>query len=866
MANFPRHLPIQWELYRNEPLKAQLRREAMRHQIEEIDKGRGETDGLWWPDQRYVDVVVPAEYVDPYTIDTFNYRYQVFARPPPVQCEPKSLAEVTEKAPPLSYNIKRIAQCKPLETGLPRCQLHAEPYSLTQTTPGANDPQCQGKNNNSCVERPVVSAGADDATAPAPQQSSCANDPMLALPTQTLKGLDLTERCNTNELLGNQYSADDESIVKRCSSKVCPFPCIQTDTNLNWNQKCETKRCELTNDSPRSYSSYSSSLSSSSQHSNLKTHSKNNVTIRNTAINNRSRLSPLPQLARNASREAVENEAEVPETKITGDDTSSQYGAAAPHTSVCLEVMGPDANMQVNAASSKELSHLENPDFKMDQSLNKYSSQLLSPNEVSFDTIGAESIHPHQTLSCGDANNNERNPSVMSDNSSRIQAEVTKRVEGRRDIVPLSNQRKLQRARGTERLQSLNDVQSMRAYGVIERPVWNYEASKGSSLKPGRRFGYNIPALKDNVSCLLDSSPRSMLQMNQAAESKPSKFSIFPISKTEESSSHQNCFLGDTGREATVLKKVNKGGKRTGYQSSSIRDSITFGGGPMKELCPLYHGGSRRSCQVGGYKSMANSENMKSLIFAQNVNGNNSNYQPFNEVESSSDNSLSQSQDGVIVDMLSFDGESEPSNAPPAKHFPTLHHDDAGVTDFDFDIASSKDEVCLCTNNNSALSDPILNIQLNRRCAQPQKLLVCPGNMQEEDTKEAPKEGRQTPEIPYETYKIVGGQQYKPRPPDDLLSELKLPPHLAEYQEFIKRCPNYSLGRYDRSNPANEMLLPGTKTTHTLRMTRNPFMYARNPGVENKPPLFYTSTGNSDLQWPVASPKDPGDQGLLGNS
>ncbi|CAL1543119.1 unnamed protein product, partial [Lymnaea stagnalis] len=100
MANLPRHLEPQWELFRNEPLKAQLRREVIRHRQEEIDKGRGDISEHWWYDQRYVDKVVPAEYVDPDGLDTFNYRYQVYARHPPIQCEPRSLAEVTDERPP----------------------------------------------------------------------------------------------------------------------------------------------------------------------------------------------------------------------------------------------------------------------------------------------------------------------------------------------------------------------------------------------------------------------------------------------------------------------------------------------------------------------------------------------------------------------------------------------------------------------------------------------------------------------------------------------------------------------------------------------------------------------------------------------
>lgn len=74
MAQLPAHLKPEWELFRNEPLKDQIRRDVHQNKLDEIDRGRRQRSEFWWEAQRNVDVVVPAEFINPDSLDTFNYR------------------------------------------------------------------------------------------------------------------------------------------------------------------------------------------------------------------------------------------------------------------------------------------------------------------------------------------------------------------------------------------------------------------------------------------------------------------------------------------------------------------------------------------------------------------------------------------------------------------------------------------------------------------------------------------------------------------------------------------------------------------------------------------------------------------------
>lgn len=74
MAQFVRHHSPKWQLVRGESLAHQKYREVLSQQLAAVERSRIKTSGLWWSDQRYVDQVVPAQFVHPDFFDTFNYR------------------------------------------------------------------------------------------------------------------------------------------------------------------------------------------------------------------------------------------------------------------------------------------------------------------------------------------------------------------------------------------------------------------------------------------------------------------------------------------------------------------------------------------------------------------------------------------------------------------------------------------------------------------------------------------------------------------------------------------------------------------------------------------------------------------------
>ena len=61
-------------------------------------------------------------------------RYQVYARPPPAQCDPVSLADVTDQPPPLVYNVKRVAVDKPCAPGECSIGTMIISYTITKNT------------------------------------------------------------------------------------------------------------------------------------------------------------------------------------------------------------------------------------------------------------------------------------------------------------------------------------------------------------------------------------------------------------------------------------------------------------------------------------------------------------------------------------------------------------------------------------------------------------------------------------------------------------------------------------------------------------------------------------------------------------
>ncbi|KAH9489835.1 hypothetical protein Btru_037254 [Bulinus truncatus] len=821
MAHFPKHLPVQWELFRNEPLKAQVRREAQRYQIEEIDKGRRQSDGLWWPDQRYVDVVVPAEYVNPDSIDTFNYRYQVYARPPPVQCEPQTIAEANDGAqPPLRYNIKRIAQCKPVDLDAPHCWAHWErhPFALTRDSSeqgSDRELQRQSKNNNSCVERPDVRAAADS-PAPAFQQYSCAVQP-------------LRMGCSQESRPREGSVAVDCHAPRKTPVRLSPI-----GQNTNRNRGAENfdrpGRREGFAESPRSCRSFSSSCTSDNNNHTTAA-SKTRTDLRGDAVNDRvALLRQSPQWDMDSDAGIACKETDV------GSAPQRVSQAQDPRPSTQMDAVDTLCAGKQTTEDRVDTLGMDGQGSLDRQKTNVGATHSFLKSVLSMDNLKMETPN--------DANNNKRKQPVSSTDSLHSSVDGRKCFEGGRLAERSKSQISELSGARSDRVMAQSVAHSMLNEQKYTRSDATSPASeladRGQIVRDqagrGKRFGYNTPSSQDSVSSLLVGQVRGNVpSILTPIQPKPTQSVGFPLTNV---ASLGTC-IASTLMDSASLTKVKKGGKRTGYQAKAVKDSIVFGGcGNLKDYSlSLHKGGERRSCQTGGYRSLANSDNLKSLIFPENVNGNNAQSKTPDE----EDERRKIGEDTIKIDqfILGEDDRKDSTTTSPA--------------DLDLPILPFCSAVSLCTNNNSAISDPILDIQLDRSCQLHNERHLHPPNRGENRIHA---DGRKPSEIPYDTYKIVGGMQYRSRPPEDLLSELKLPPHLAEYQEFTRRCPNYKVGRYDRSDPANEMLLPSNKTMHTLKMTLNPFMYARNPKAEKIPPLFYTTTDNSELKWPMAASKD----------
>ena len=75
MASFPYHKPVGWELFRNESLESQNRRSAIVKSHASAWKDQHcKENPLWWDAQKYVDQVVPAEFICPSEVDSGTYR------------------------------------------------------------------------------------------------------------------------------------------------------------------------------------------------------------------------------------------------------------------------------------------------------------------------------------------------------------------------------------------------------------------------------------------------------------------------------------------------------------------------------------------------------------------------------------------------------------------------------------------------------------------------------------------------------------------------------------------------------------------------------------------------------------------------
>ncbi|CAL1543118.1 unnamed protein product [Lymnaea stagnalis] len=430
----------------------------------------------------------------------------------------------------------------------------------------------------------------------------------------------------------------------------------------------------------------------------------------------------------------------------------------------------------------------------------------------------------------------------------------------------------------------------------------------------GRRFGYNVAALNNNVSGLFETRLGGRQNV------------IGPYTHTLEGDWSESLQTGNTNRKSVtnLSSNENRSGKRMGYEATAQRDTMgSLITGNYRETIRS----GRRSCQDGGYSSMADSNNLKSILCdPMPCNNNNNNmlllardlelqYSPSeicNESSLSREDSADVSNSGntayspeyvsfiysnhTLVDDLILEGaDMDPEIPKNGANKLTREGSDNHLERIIRGMKYLDARVCLCTNNNSRYNDifevhckPLQLCKPQGNGAQlkpfkcrskswvrPVSKVICTGTPangepnnggkhQPMECTVLPASGAanedlvllckprrsKTPEIGYGTYKIIGGLSHRHPPPADLLANLKLPPHLVEYTEFMRRCPNFTIGRYDKSDPAYEMLLPANRTSQALKMQLKPFVYARNPRAGKYPPLYHDPVSTTrDLQW-----------------
>ncbi|XP_059156619.1 uncharacterized protein LOC131941391 [Physella acuta] len=909
MAQLPEHLKPEWELFRNEPLKDQIRREVHQNKLDEIDRGRRQRSEFWWEAQRNVDVVVPAEFINPDSLDTFNYRYQVYARPPPVQCQPKSLAEVTDEQPPLRYNVKRIAQGKPWMLTESPCFTHWEDKPFIVECQPAD---AHLSRNNSCQQRraPTKCGGQD------PQEDKPSKvTPFVYDINQNRKLPSVDQQCHPNK--GNNQTSQwqEQELLMRdkpFAQTLRPLRRGETkDHQQNCGETIENNTCNA--ESCSSCTSICSRSNCSRAGCGRNDQNRPPMDLRKSALLNSYHTSAACDQTwqqtdlKAASRMSSPVCCDLGEASDAGCFQQNQHGRGENVT-----MSAPPANVYrtENAVSLGNFGGCHVGDSGLHALDAGSNTHQLEDNPTTFSCFSP----------VADLNNNKRansRSSVTSNDQLNTPTEGRVSKRSHKKAGEYTDQGKMD---NVAKLWDVNLSPAASRREAVPRPF------SSCDVRLGRRFGYTLPAKIDSVADIFTGS-------NVCSSPSMSDSKRLPQVNAGQDGSVAGQVLTPLTSQHDGARDTRRFGKRTGYTGPANVDSVhqLFNTDNSIKTSGT-HTGAKRNCSAGSYRSLVSSDSMRNLIGYQVADINNNHHlsdsgnvgqsgecvmwgastdichtcSTLQEMArcplSTMETSINGSGDHFLIDVFILDHTSQ---APTSQAGPTVAGHLGGRVSRSRGTRYRGDGVSMCTNNN-ALDSPREHTYRVRCCplkpcgprpggsgrivcyaedripaTDVNKCLTC-----DLDTPHPTSDPRglvcrtvppsipggkpafvchkparpKTPEIGYGTYKIVGGRPYRLPPPEDLLSTLKLPRKLDEYQEFIRRCPNFQVSRYDRSDPAYEMLLPANKASTLLQASLSPFVYAKNPRAGKYPPLFHAPPTGEDIHWHLPSFLSPTSQ------
>ncbi|RUS75822.1 hypothetical protein EGW08_016414 [Elysia chlorotica] len=765
MSSFPYHTPVCWKLFRNEPLESQCRRAAITkcHAAARRDSKK---NPLWWDAQKYVDQVVPAEFISPCEIDTSTYRYQVFARPPPIKCPPRSLREVTDAEPPIRYNVKRVAVDKPFPTPSFECGGHWAKHQFVlrrKEDNGAALGQDSSGNNNA---RSAISMGSNVS-----QNRSTVHQNKNYI---TGQGTPLEANpANTHVLGGTKepnggvpvQAGAQFGMERQCERKTAPC----------WNEN-NSKTCPRLNSKPNSFNiskrhilGEDQGLQSDQADRKSETQDINRLAQEAIHVPKLSTIQPRVSPSREPNVERGFNHYTFPQDgqsqKEQIDRTPTQ-SARKSHSNLSNFLTGP----------IRSTDRCGNNRFKSSTNLSGCS---ISPSA--------------SRISCQSGLKDALQPLVRH-NASTLSS---------RTCSPCS-------------VSTISMCPSPRQACATNRSGFG---NRGSVLR------------RDSVASLISDGQPSPLLIPGMGDGRR-KFSVSKTVSCQES-------------VASLLSESNHSNNNINEHSAVM---LSFGA--MQDLFTELF--VPKLTQNRSFYNVSDSEDL-----CENTWSSNSEFLEIGNVGRvanplCTNNNASTSSDKYILQCCPAKIASEQSQAyyGPEKRMVCRFHEYQPQI---LQEPLALDQVVPIDPLNGKVTgteDPKelqCTMMMDCRTGRPYEseagpLFLCEPKQQVK------------PKIGYGTYKIVGDLQRRQKPFPNFFKNLNFPPDIAEYKEFITRCPNYSMGRYDRTNPLNEPLLPSNKSSNLLvgSLRGGPYNFCKMP-KQKLPALFQPLKTRSDLNWSLPS-------------
>ncbi|GFR71221.1 hypothetical protein ElyMa_003805900 [Elysia marginata] len=774
--SFPHHKPACWELFRNEPLECQDRRAAIAKSQISACKDR-KKNPLWWDAQKYIDQVVPAEFVHPSDIDTATYRYQVFARPPPIPCPPRSLREVTDAPPPIRYNVKRVAVDK-------------------QFPPPRFDCAGQWSKHQFAFHKNR-------------ERGSCA-------------GQDSSENNNTGP----------SKLGRLVASK---------DTKITYRDKNSTFRKDM---------SFDRSFAKSNSHESISTSARPHTDCQN-------EIAPCvnENNSRTISSQALAN---------TQQQQAKDLGQVTPSKTSHLWDIPERKHAAVNSRLVQGM--LQEPQMSIGrpiQGLPGQCDQSIGNTERSYinATLNQDgNSNSEQTSSTSPRKSSRRSNSNLSSHSTRCERPGNQlensSFKNSRDLNPTISHISLQMdptglnfLLKPPVLRNCSSVSSRASSPCSVSTVSSYPSTKNAPSNNKGKLNQGEPIKivsyleRDSVASLLSERKASPVLVPIVSRGRK-QFSISNTVKSQESvaslltNSNQN---NNNMREVSVVLLPTGALQDIFAELTSPflpQDRLYFNtpdferdAKAQQELCNLNKRWWSSSHATIGYEYLM-TRSSHEVRNNSNTN-NNSSAVPQDEHERYILKCCP-----LKTNTRQYNAFLEPENENMLCRFhgkrPEMLDNQSFLLDQVVpidpktwklkDIGYSKELKCTMLTD-CQTGKPIEGTEGPLMVCEPRK----------------PK----TPIIGYGTYKIVGGKQRREKPLSNYATNLRFPPDIEEYREFVKRCPNFKYGRYDRTNPLNEMLIPSNKSTTLLGgSAKGPYTFCKMPR-RNLPPLFKQPKINS---------------------